>query len=271
MPWHAERPPGASDRANEVGHAIKTADHGSARVPGWLGECLRLGVGHASTVRPDPSTLGVVGERGSHHEDCSQSASGAGASCATSRAEVTYNERVSTAPSLCNRGGRSKSDRRRGVGNAVASGNAGRGSAGQVWLKSRFCGRRGRCCSRPVTGVSLLTSSTRRSRSGERHQAARRSHCWPRPRRQQQDPGPLDLYGWRVGGSRPAAEGGQVLGCDWKGGGGLRHAGMLSLPPPRPSNQLRYEPLKESAVLSHGSGRRFETCHASHRFRRCAA
>jgi hypothetical protein len=31
-------------------------------------ECLRLVVGHASTVRPDPSTLGVVGERGSHHE-----------------------------------------------------------------------------------------------------------------------------------------------------------------------------------------------------------
>jgi hypothetical protein len=41
---------------------------GSARVPGWLVECLRLGVGHASTVRPDPSTLGVVGERGSRHE-----------------------------------------------------------------------------------------------------------------------------------------------------------------------------------------------------------
>jgi hypothetical protein len=33
-----------------------------------LVECLRLGVGHASPVRPDPSTLGVVGERGSHHE-----------------------------------------------------------------------------------------------------------------------------------------------------------------------------------------------------------
>jgi hypothetical protein len=33
---------------------------------------LRLGVGHASTVRPDPSTLGVVGERGSHRESCSQ-------------------------------------------------------------------------------------------------------------------------------------------------------------------------------------------------------
>ncbi len=35
-------------------------------------ECLRLGVGHASTDRPDPSTLGVVGERGSHHESFSQ-------------------------------------------------------------------------------------------------------------------------------------------------------------------------------------------------------
>jgi hypothetical protein len=39
-----------------------------ARVPGWLVERLRLGVGHASTVRPDPSTLGAVGERGSRHE-----------------------------------------------------------------------------------------------------------------------------------------------------------------------------------------------------------
>jgi hypothetical protein len=45
---------------------------GSAQVPGWLVECLRLGVGHASTVRPDPSTLGVVGERGSDHESCLQ-------------------------------------------------------------------------------------------------------------------------------------------------------------------------------------------------------
>jgi hypothetical protein len=45
---------------------------GSARVPGWLVGRLRLGVGHASTVRPDPSTLGVVGERGSHRESCSQ-------------------------------------------------------------------------------------------------------------------------------------------------------------------------------------------------------
>ena len=33
---------------------------GPAQVPGWLVECLRLGVGHASTVRPDPSTLGAL-------------------------------------------------------------------------------------------------------------------------------------------------------------------------------------------------------------------
>src|SRR5215211_2861448 len=39
----------------------QVAGHGSARVPGWLVECLRLGVGHASTVRPDPSTLGRGG------------------------------------------------------------------------------------------------------------------------------------------------------------------------------------------------------------------
>src|SRR5829696_7572427 len=43
----------------------------SARVPGWLAGRLRLVVGHASTVRPDPSTLGGVGGRGSRHEGCS--------------------------------------------------------------------------------------------------------------------------------------------------------------------------------------------------------
>jgi len=47
---------------------IRTAGRWPARVPSWLVERLRLGVGHASTVRPDPSTLGVVGERGSRHE-----------------------------------------------------------------------------------------------------------------------------------------------------------------------------------------------------------
>jgi hypothetical protein len=46
----------------------QAAGRWSAQVPGWLVEGLRLVVGHASTVRPDPSTLGAVGERGSHHE-----------------------------------------------------------------------------------------------------------------------------------------------------------------------------------------------------------
>ena len=36
--------------------------------PSWLVGRLRLGVGHASTVRPDPSTLAAVEERGSRHE-----------------------------------------------------------------------------------------------------------------------------------------------------------------------------------------------------------
>jgi len=67
MPWHAKRPPGTSGGANEVGHGLGCRVC-SAQEPGWLVECLRLGVGHASTVRSDPSTLGVVGERGSHHE-----------------------------------------------------------------------------------------------------------------------------------------------------------------------------------------------------------
>ena len=39
-----------------------------AQVPGWLVECLRLGVGRANTVRLDPSTLGVAGDRGSRRE-----------------------------------------------------------------------------------------------------------------------------------------------------------------------------------------------------------
>src|SRR5215218_362165 len=64
IPWHAKRPPGASDGANEVGHAIKLpAAAGSGA--GLVGGALAAGVGHARTVRPDPSTLGVVGERGS--------------------------------------------------------------------------------------------------------------------------------------------------------------------------------------------------------------
>src|SRR5215207_9433863 len=66
-PWHANRPPGASGGANEVGPRIRLPAV-AAQEPSWLVECLRLGVGHASTVRPDPSTLGVVGDRGSRRE-----------------------------------------------------------------------------------------------------------------------------------------------------------------------------------------------------------
>jgi Transposase IS116/IS110/IS902 family len=43
---------------------IRTAGRWPARLPSWLVECLRLGVRHACTVRPAPSTLGMVGERG---------------------------------------------------------------------------------------------------------------------------------------------------------------------------------------------------------------
>jgi hypothetical protein len=35
---------------------------------GLVGGALVAGVGHASTVRPDPSILGVVGEQGSRRE-----------------------------------------------------------------------------------------------------------------------------------------------------------------------------------------------------------
>jgi hypothetical protein len=65
-------PQGQAAEPTKSARLDKTADRWSARVPGWLVECLRLGVGHASTVRPDPSTLGVVGERGSHRERCLQ-------------------------------------------------------------------------------------------------------------------------------------------------------------------------------------------------------
>jgi len=58
-PWHAERGPGASGRANDVGHGSGRRA-GSARVPGWWSAALAAGVGHASAVRPDASTLGVA-------------------------------------------------------------------------------------------------------------------------------------------------------------------------------------------------------------------
>jgi hypothetical protein len=64
----------ASGGTNEVGPAwIRTADLSVGSGAGLVGG---LGVGHAGTVRPDPSTLGVVGERGSRHESCLQLVSG---------------------------------------------------------------------------------------------------------------------------------------------------------------------------------------------------
>jgi hypothetical protein len=55
----------------------QAAGHRPAQEPGWLVGRLRLVVGHASTARPGPSTLGVVGERGSHHEGRLRPAPGA--------------------------------------------------------------------------------------------------------------------------------------------------------------------------------------------------
>jgi hypothetical protein len=61
---------GASGGANEVGHARRLPAIGrlGCRV-GWWGAC-GWGSGMPGTVRPDPSTLGVVGERGSHQGSC---------------------------------------------------------------------------------------------------------------------------------------------------------------------------------------------------------
>jgi hypothetical protein len=47
---------------------MKLPADGRLRCRGWLVGRLPLGVGHASAVRPAPSTLGVVGERGSRCE-----------------------------------------------------------------------------------------------------------------------------------------------------------------------------------------------------------
>jgi len=62
MPWHAKRPPGASDRANEVGPAWIRLPAVAGSGAELVGRVLVAGVGHASTVRPDPSILGVGGD-----------------------------------------------------------------------------------------------------------------------------------------------------------------------------------------------------------------
>jgi hypothetical protein len=43
---------------------------------GLVGGALAAGGWACQPVRPDPATLGVVGERGSRHEDCLQSVPG---------------------------------------------------------------------------------------------------------------------------------------------------------------------------------------------------
>jgi hypothetical protein len=51
------------------------------------------GVGHASTDRPDPSTLGVVEERGSRHEGYLQSVPGsARADCVSETVVVSWGQ-----------------------------------------------------------------------------------------------------------------------------------------------------------------------------------
>src|SRR5215204_4299947 len=75
-PWHAKRPSGASDGANEVGRTDQLPADGRLRSRVGCWSACGWGSGMPSTVRPDPSTLGVVGERGSRRESCSQLVSG---------------------------------------------------------------------------------------------------------------------------------------------------------------------------------------------------
>jgi hypothetical protein len=67
-PWHAARPPGASDGANEVGHARDRRPRAGSGA-GLVGGPVAAG-GRACQHRPGRSLgpLGVVGEQGSHHE-----------------------------------------------------------------------------------------------------------------------------------------------------------------------------------------------------------
>jgi hypothetical protein len=85
---------------------------------GW--RRLRLGVGHASTVRPDPSTLGAVGERGSRRESCLQLVPGS----AVRRAPGTRRWRRRSAWSSATAGLRGQRPRPRGPGAAAHLGRS---------------------------------------------------------------------------------------------------------------------------------------------------
>jgi hypothetical protein len=76
--WHAREAPRGKLRGQRTRPWIKVAERRSARESGLVGGVgLRRGDGHATAVRPDPSTLGAVGAwEGSRREDCSRSGSG---------------------------------------------------------------------------------------------------------------------------------------------------------------------------------------------------
>jgi hypothetical protein len=74
-----------SQRSRPVLDQVAERARPRSRVGWWSG--LRLGGGHASPVRPDPSTLGAVGERGSGRESCMQLVPGSGESVVAGNSE----------------------------------------------------------------------------------------------------------------------------------------------------------------------------------------
>jgi hypothetical protein len=69
------RPPGASDRANEVGPDWNSSPAVPAQEPAWLVGRLRLGSGMPAPAGQIPLPR-RGGERASHRQDCSQSVPG---------------------------------------------------------------------------------------------------------------------------------------------------------------------------------------------------
>jgi hypothetical protein len=59
-PWHAPRPPGQATEPTKSATTGSTAGPWVGSGAGLVGGALAAGVGHASTVRPDPSTLALL-------------------------------------------------------------------------------------------------------------------------------------------------------------------------------------------------------------------